>query len=148
MSDETFVPASDHAERSVLGVILNTESLDIAKERIEQIPAAYIHDLRHIEIAKVLRALVKKGIVPDTGVVRTELSLAKKLDAIGGDAYLSEVAGCGVPTTFDAQVGALKEMRGRRALRELSQELDAHAADTSKEFAPQAYAEAISAIPS
>ena len=140
------IPSSDHAERSVLGVILNTESFEIAKERIEQIPASYIHDLRHIEIAKVLRALVKKGIVPDTGVVRTELSLAKMLDAIGGDAYLSEVAGCGVPTTFDAQVGALKEMRDRRVTLGPAQALVAHALDTSKEFTPQAYAEAISTI--
>jgi len=142
------IPSSSHAEKSVLGVVLNTDSLDLAKERIERIPAAYIHDLRHREIAQAVRALVKKGIVPDTGVVLTELSLAKKLDDIGGLAYLTEVAGCGSAFAFDKHLEDLKELHSRRVILPQAQALVALAADTSKEFTEQAQAlaESISTI--
>ena len=76
----------------------------------------------------------------------SKATATKALDAIGGVAYLTEVAGCGVPTTFDAQVKALKEMRDRRVTLALAQALVAHALDTSKEFTPQAYAKSISTI--
>jgi replicative DNA helicase len=102
---ETTLPVSLESERAVLGAIL-LESQQLATV----LRFALIEDFSlssHREILRTIVTLDSKGIVPDLVTVVAELDQVRKLESVGGAAYVAGLLD-GVPDRANPEAYAAK----------------------------------------
>ena len=130
------LPASTEAEEAFLGACL-LNSVDIVEAAIAAgisgesffSPGARI-------LWETILELHRRRLSIEAGVLDEELKAARKLDAIGGPAFLAQVSNR-APTTSQAEyyVGKLRELQNRRDLITAGRKLAEQAADETQPLA-------------
>lgn len=121
--DRAKLPHNTNNEASILGGILvrNEVLAELADLEVDD-----FHDLKHKVVFGAMRALEAAGKPIDVVTLELEIERQEKLDAIGGVAFLGELA-LSVPTaanvvTYAAEVK--RDSRNRRAIIALSSALE------------------------
>lgn len=108
------LPHNLEAEASILGgILLQPTVLD----RIDSLEPGQFYDHRHKVVFSAIRNLEQRGDPIDVVTVEAEIAKTGKLDAVGGAAFLGELA-ISVPTV-DNVVAYAKIVRDHHLLREL-----------------------------
>ncbi len=109
------MPANKEAEMSVLGVTFIDNSL--VDKICEEINVDMFFDERNKYLFEAITSMHENGIPIDAGTIKEELDKKKRLTAIGGLAYISEVIDSVITTAnLDYYINILKESATRRNL--------------------------------
>ncbi len=110
--DAKLPPQNIDAEMSLLGAILIDE--DVLSDVTEEVLARDFYDKRHVAIYEAMLKLFEHHKPVDLLTLTDELKKKKKLDDIGGSAYLTELTNY-VPTA--AHAGSYAEIVSHKAIR-------------------------------
>lgn len=104
------VPMDTLTERSILGMMLDAanEGAHVVKPLLERLRPSSFGDIRHRAIFATMQTALDAGQTCDLLAVNGELTKQRQLAAIGGVAYLSELASNGLPrANFDQHARTL-----------------------------------------
>lgn len=122
------MPSNKEAEMSVLGVTFIDNSL--VDSICEEVYADMFFDERNKFLFEAISELHKNGIPVDAGMVKEELDKKKRLNAVGGIAYISEVIDSVITTAnLSYYIEILKENATRRNLINAATEIVTEAYD-------------------
>lgn len=109
------MPSNKEAEMSVLGVTFIDNSL--VDDICEELNSDMFFDEKNKFLFEAIEELHKNGIPVDAGMVKEELDKKKRLNAVGGMEYISEVIDSVITTAnLSYYVAILKENATRRNL--------------------------------
>ena len=109
------MPANKEAEMSVLGVMFIDNSL--IDDICEEVPADMFFDERNKFLFEAICSLHEAGNPIDAGMIKEELDKKKRLNSIGGLAYISEVIDSVItPANLNYYINIIQENAIRRNL--------------------------------
>lgn len=109
------MPSNKEAEMSVLGITFIDNSL--VDNICEEVNAEMFFDEKNRFLFEAIYELYNNNIPIDVGMVKDELDKKKRLNAIGGLPYISEVVDSVItPANLEYYIGILKEQYTRRNL--------------------------------
>ena len=122
------MPSNKEAEMSVLGVTFIDNSL--IDSICEEVRADMFFDERNKFLFEAINELHKNGVPVDAGMVKEELDKKKRLSAVGGIEYISEVIDSVITTAnLSYYIEILKENATRRNLINVATEIVTEAYD-------------------
>jgi len=122
------MPSNKEAEMSVLGVTFIDNSL--IDSICEEVRADMFFDERNKFLFEAINELHKNGVPVDAGMVKEELDKKKRLSAVGGIEYISEVIDSVITTAnLSYYIEILKENATRRNLINAATEIVTEAYD-------------------
>ncbi|MBQ8901830.1 MAG: replicative DNA helicase [Bacilli bacterium] len=122
------MPSNKEAEMSVLGVTFIDNSL--IDSICEEVRADMFFDERNKFLFEAVNELHKNGVPVDAGMVKEELDKKKRLSAVGGIEYISEVIDSVITTAnLSYYIEILKENATRRNLINAATEIVTEAYD-------------------
>lgn len=122
------MPSNKEAEMSVLGVTFIDNSL--VDNICEEVNSDMFFDERNKFLFEAINELHKNGIPVDAGMVKEELDKKKRLNAVGGIEYISEVIDSVITTAnLSYYIEILKEHATRRNLINAATEIVTEAYD-------------------
>ena len=122
------MPSNKEAEMSVLGVTFIDNSL--IDSICEEVRADMFFDEKNKFLFEAINELHKNGIPVDAGMVKEELDKKKRLNAVGGIEYISEVIDSVITTAnLSYYIEILKENATRRNLINAATEIVTEAYD-------------------
>ncbi|MBW2645932.1 MAG: AAA family ATPase [Deltaproteobacteria bacterium] len=144
MRPEETLPPPPHnleAERAVLGgILLNNNKLDVAEGIIT--PADFYHD-KHRIILSAIKTLMERGDRADLITLTDYLIRDKRLDSVGGAAYLSSLLDGRIASAVEDHAKIVQDLARRRRLIEVATQTitDAHGKETTETLLDKAQSE-------
>ena len=109
------MPSNKEAEMSVLGICFIDNNL--IQDICDEINSEMFFDEKNKYLFEAIKELHDNGIVVDTGTVKEELDKKKRLNTIGGIAYITEVINSVITTAnLSFYLDIIKEQATRRNL--------------------------------
>ncbi len=122
------MPSNKEAEMSVLGVTFIDNSL--VEEICDEVNADMFFDERNKFLFEAIADLHSAGLPIDANMVKEELDKKKRLNAVGGIAYISEVIDSVITTAnLEYYIGIIKEHALRRTVINTATEIVTEAYD-------------------
>lgn len=131
---DALPPHSVEAEQAALGCLLLVSGT-AAKDMAGQLEAHWFYEVRHQSILKAVRDALAKVGACDLVLLRQTLKDAKKLEEIGGPAYLTAlVDSTPSPAMFPIYRDTLEEKAKRRALLKFTARVREHGLDEGQDI--------------
>ncbi|MFB3816120.1 MAG: replicative DNA helicase [Candidatus Methylomirabilales bacterium] len=114
MSEDRIPPSAIPSEQAMLGACLQLP--EAATYTLEAVRESDCYKQVHARILAAIRAVVSKGDQPDLLTVARHLEATRRLQEVGGAAYLAELVDvhCPAPSNFKAYVKPILDTAARR----------------------------------